>query len=227
MELEKLARELGKAIQKDERYLKLSKCIEANEKDEALNEQMAKIQLLQMTYQKEAQGNPDPEKMQELEKEFNALYNEVMQNENMKNYEAARAEIDEMMNYLVEILALCHRDCAVSTVVNNLAGALACALFAVVNTHSFATANDFRRVYAKLTQTVYRCLSDFVRGKFSHESSVNAVVSKRYRYVCLRSAKSSLVLLALNETQIVFRCKAQHKFAKSNNFFHFFLQQVL
>ena len=107
MELEKLARELGKAIQKDERYLKLSKCIEANEKDEALNEQMAKIQLLQMTYQKEAQGNPDPEKMQELEKEFNALYNEVMQNDNMKNYEAARAEIDEMMNYLVEILALC------------------------------------------------------------------------------------------------------------------------
>lgn len=107
MELEKLARELGKAIQKDERYLKLSKCIEANEKDEALNEQMAKIQLLQMTYQKEAQGNPDPEKMQDLEKEFTALYNEIMQNENMKNYEAARTEIDEMMNYIVGILTLC------------------------------------------------------------------------------------------------------------------------
>ena len=107
MELNKLARELGKAIQKDERYLKLEKCIEANEKDEALNELMAKIQLTQMTYQKEAQGEPEPKKMQELENEFNALYTEVMQNENMKNYEKARAEIDEMMNYIVEILTLC------------------------------------------------------------------------------------------------------------------------
>lgn len=107
MELNKLARELGKAIQKDERYLKLEKCIEANEKDEILNELMAKVQLTQMAYQKEAQGEPDPKKMQELEKEFSTLYNAIMQNENMKNYEAARTEIDEMMNEIVGILTLC------------------------------------------------------------------------------------------------------------------------
>ena len=107
MELNKLARELGKAIQKDERYLNLEKCIEANEKDEILNELMAKVQLTQMAYQKEAQGEGNAEKMQELEKEFSTLYNAIMQNENMKNYEKARAEIDEMMNYIVEILTLC------------------------------------------------------------------------------------------------------------------------
>lgn len=107
MDVNKIARELGKAIQQDERYLKLDKCIKANEQDNALNELMAKIQLTQMSYQKEAQGEANGEKMQELEKEFNALYSEVMQNENMKNYEAARAEIDEMMNYIVELLALC------------------------------------------------------------------------------------------------------------------------
>lgn len=107
MELNKLARELGKAIQKDERYLNLEKCIEANEKDEILNELMAKVQLTQMAYQKEAQGEGNAEKMQELEKEFSTLYNAIMQNENMKNYEKARGEIDEMMNYIVEILTLC------------------------------------------------------------------------------------------------------------------------
>ena len=107
MEVNKIARELGRAIQKDERYLKLEKCIEANEKDEKLNELMAKIQLTQMAYQQAAQAEGNAEKMQELEKEFSGLYNEVMQNENMKNYEAARKEIDDMMNYIIEILTLC------------------------------------------------------------------------------------------------------------------------
>ncbi len=107
MEINKLARELGKAIQKDERYLNLQKCIDANEADTALNELMAKIQLLQVSYQKEAEGEGNAEKLQQFEKEFNQLYAEIMQNENMKRYEEARAQIDEMMNYIVELLALC------------------------------------------------------------------------------------------------------------------------
>ena len=107
MEINKLARELGKAIQKDERYLKLQKCIDENEADTALNERMAKIQLLQAAYQKESEGEGNEEKLQQFEKEFNQLYAEIMQNENMKNYEKSRAEIDEMMNYVIEILTLC------------------------------------------------------------------------------------------------------------------------
>ncbi len=106
MELIKLARELGKAIQADERYLKLEKCIEANEKDAALNELMAKIQFVQTAYQSEAQGEGNAEKLAQYDNEFQQLYAQVMQNENMKNYEEARAEIDKMMNYLVGILAL-------------------------------------------------------------------------------------------------------------------------
>ena len=107
MEIKKLARELGKAIQADERYLNLQKCIEANEADTGLNELMAKIQIVQMAYQKEAQGEGNAEKIAGYEKEFQQLYSEVMQNENMKNYEAARNEIDSMMDYIVELLALC------------------------------------------------------------------------------------------------------------------------
>ena len=107
MDIIKLTRELGREIQKDERYLEIQKCIEANEKDSALCDLMAKVQLTQLSYQKEAQGEANAEKMQEIEKEFNALYAEIMQNENMKNYEKARAEIDEMMNEIVGILTLC------------------------------------------------------------------------------------------------------------------------
>ncbi len=108
MDVIKLTRELGAAIQKDERYLKFAEIREANEKDTELNDLMGKIQLVQMNYQREAsQENPDSQKMGNYELEFNDLYSKFMQNENMVAYEAARKEIDDLMNYIMGILGLC------------------------------------------------------------------------------------------------------------------------
>ena len=108
MSLEKLTRELGKAIQQDERYLAMQKAIEANEKDTALNELMSKIQLIQVSYQHEAsKEEPDEGKMKAYDEEFRSVYTEIMMNENMRNYEMARNELDDLMNYLTGILAMC------------------------------------------------------------------------------------------------------------------------
>lgn len=108
MSLEKLTRELGKAIQQDERYSALQKAIEANEKDTGLNELMSKIQLIQVSYQHEAsKENPDEGKMQAYDEEFRGVYTEIMMNPNMQAYEKARKDIDELMNYLTGILAMC------------------------------------------------------------------------------------------------------------------------
>ena len=54
MELEKLARQLGAAIQQDKVYLDFQEAMKKNEEDAALNELMGKIKLLQMSYQHEA-----------------------------------------------------------------------------------------------------------------------------------------------------------------------------
>ena len=108
MSLEKLTRELGKAIQQDERYLAMQKAIEANEKDTALNELMSKIQLIQVSYQHEAsKEEPDEGKMKAYDEEFLGVYTEIMMNPNMQAYEKARQDIDELMNYLTGILAMC------------------------------------------------------------------------------------------------------------------------
>ena len=108
MSLEKLTRELGKAIQQDERYLAMQKAIEANEKDTALNELMSKIQLIQVSYQHEAsKEEPDEGKMKAYDEEFRGVYTEIMMNPNMQAYEKARQDIDELMNYLTGILAMC------------------------------------------------------------------------------------------------------------------------
>ncbi len=108
MSLEKLTRELGKAIQQDERYSALQKAIEANENDTGLNELMSKIQLIQVSYQHEAsKEEPNEDKMKAYDEEFRGVYSEIMTNPNMQNYEKARREIDELMNYLTGILAMC------------------------------------------------------------------------------------------------------------------------
>ena len=108
MSVIELTRQLGAALQKDERYLAFAAAKEANEKDEALNALMGEIQMIQMNYQMEAsKEEPDSAKMQEFEAEFNAKYEAFMANENMQKYDEARAEVDSMMNYIMQILGLC------------------------------------------------------------------------------------------------------------------------
>ena len=54
MDVIKLTRDLGAAIQQDARYLRFAAAREANEKDPELLDLMGQIQLLQMNYQQEA-----------------------------------------------------------------------------------------------------------------------------------------------------------------------------
>ena len=108
MDIIQMTRELGKAIQQDERYLRFAAVRAENEADAELQTLMGEMQLRQMNYQRESTSEePDQDKLHALEIEFNDLYTKFMENEKMKKYEAARVEIDEMMNYLMGILGLC------------------------------------------------------------------------------------------------------------------------
>lgn len=108
MEIIKLTRELGKAIQADERYAKFVAARETNEKDDELNELIGKMQLIHMSYQHEAsKEDANEQKLTAYEEEFMELREKIMNNQNMIDYEKARMDIDEMMNYIVAILTEC------------------------------------------------------------------------------------------------------------------------
>lgn len=110
MDLIQMARELGAAIQQDERYLNFMQAHEANDKDNELNSLIGKIQLVHMSYNQEAsKDDKDEEKLKALDREFNTLYNEVRCNPNMRRYEKARDEIDALMKEITGILTLCVR----------------------------------------------------------------------------------------------------------------------
>lgn len=108
MDVIELTRQLGAAIQKDERYLAFHEARRVNEADTDLNDLINKIQLIHMSYQHEAaKDDANEEKLQAYDKEFSEVYAAVMANENMQKYEAARKAVDDMMNYLTQILAMC------------------------------------------------------------------------------------------------------------------------
>ncbi|MGN0549643.1 MAG: YlbF family regulator [Acutalibacteraceae bacterium] len=108
MDIIEITRQLGAAIQQDERYLAFHEARRTNEADTDLNDLINKIQLIHMSYQHEAaKDDANEEKLAAYDKEFSEVYEAVMANENMQKYEAARHAVDDMMNEITAILSLC------------------------------------------------------------------------------------------------------------------------
>lgn len=108
MSLESALRELGKEIQADPRFAALQTAAKANDGDEALQQQMQEMQLITLKYQQEAEKGEESsqERIAELQAEYQDLYTKIMEGENMKNYSAAAAEMEQMAQYISGMIGL-------------------------------------------------------------------------------------------------------------------------
>ena len=108
MSLESVLRELGKEIQKDERFSALKAAAAANDADEELQKQMQELQLISLKYQQEMQKGEeaDHDRITEIQGEYQSVYNDIMETENMKNYSAAAAEMEQMAQYISGMIGL-------------------------------------------------------------------------------------------------------------------------
>lgn len=108
MDIIKLTRELGKAIQADSRYVEMQLARQASDEDQWLQEAIGEFNLKRMAISNEAaKPDRDDETMQRLNKEFREVYTRIMQNENMVRYNAAKTEFDAMFQRVTGILGLC------------------------------------------------------------------------------------------------------------------------
>ncbi len=108
MDIIKLTRELGKAIQADSRYIEMQLARQASDEDQWLQEAIGEFNLKRMAISNEAaKPDRDDETMQRLNKEFREVYTQIMQNENMVRYNAAKTEFDAMFQRVTGILGLC------------------------------------------------------------------------------------------------------------------------
>ena len=102
MDVIAIARQLGAAIQQEEAYKKYHEARLANEKDDEFN--LARISLTNEIQKPEEEKSQS--KIEALNTQLQELYTEVMSNENMQKFNAAKQEMDMLTNQITGIIAM-------------------------------------------------------------------------------------------------------------------------
>jgi len=99
MDVIKTARELGKAIQQDERFIRYAKARLANDNDPELQNAIGNFNIKRMELERAAgEEGKDEVAIKVLNEELRKIYGEVMANETMVEYNTAKALLDQMMS---------------------------------------------------------------------------------------------------------------------------------
>ncbi len=102
------ARDLGREIQADERYIKMMTAKQAWEADEYLQNAIGEFNLKRMAINAEAQNEErNEDKLRQLNEELKEIYATITSNENLKVFNEVKQEVDEMVQRITGIITLC------------------------------------------------------------------------------------------------------------------------
>lgn len=105
MDIIALARELGKAIQQEESYIKLHEVQDKADADTELQSLIGEFNLKRMSINNEASKKErDQNKLSQLNTEMREVYSKIMSNENMIAYNSAKEEFDAVANRVLAIV---------------------------------------------------------------------------------------------------------------------------
>lgn len=108
MDMVELAREIGRELQKDDKYLSLQLARQNSDEDEGLQKAIGEFNLKRMAINNEAQKeNRDEETLSRLNAELRTVYADIMKNENMTRYNEAKTELDAVVQRITTIITLC------------------------------------------------------------------------------------------------------------------------
>ena len=100
-----LTRELGHAIQEEEFYKKLNAAKTTADTDETLQALIAIFNQKRVAINNEAcKSDRDEETLRTLNEEMRTVYSQIMSNENMVAYNAAKQEFDHALQRIVAII---------------------------------------------------------------------------------------------------------------------------
>lgn len=101
------ARQLGAVVQTDARYIEYVKAKKANDADDELQRLIGEFNLIRQNLSMESNKEPeevDGEKIKELNSKMQSVYEEIMANENMAMFTAAKQGMDKLMSEINTIL---------------------------------------------------------------------------------------------------------------------------
>ena len=105
MDVIAMARQLGKALQQNEGYLRLMVAQQQNDADETLQALIGKFNLARINLNTELnKTDKDQARVTALNEDVRAVYGQIMDNENMAAYNKAKTEFDDTVDFVMQIL---------------------------------------------------------------------------------------------------------------------------
>lgn len=103
----KLTRELGAAIQADERFKNFTAAKKANDESAELQKLIGDFNLTRMNLDEAMQAEKkDEEKIKEDNEKLRSLYGQIMRSKEMTDYNTAKAELDDVVKQVYGLLEL-------------------------------------------------------------------------------------------------------------------------
>lgn len=108
MDIIEMTRELGKALQQDDRYIAYNLAKQVNDEDAELQADIKKFEELRIEITTEmTKSDKDGDKLQQLDAQVKEVYEKVMANKNMQVFMAAQTALESLVNNMNQIISLC------------------------------------------------------------------------------------------------------------------------
>lgn len=108
MDIIEMTRELGKALQQDDRYIAYNLAKQVNDDDAELQADIKKFEELRIEITTEmTKSDKDGDKLQQLDAQVKEVYEKVMANKNMQVFMAAQTALEALVNNMNQIISLC------------------------------------------------------------------------------------------------------------------------
>jgi cell fate (sporulation/competence/biofilm development) regulator YlbF (YheA/YmcA/DUF963 family) len=99
------ARELGAAIQADERYIQFRDVKSAMDSDETLQAKIGEFNLKRMNMDKILEsGEPNQDAIKALNSDIKEIYADIMADPNMQRYEEAKSDLEMLVSQINTIM---------------------------------------------------------------------------------------------------------------------------
>ncbi|MDE5936677.1 MAG: YlbF family regulator [Ruminococcus sp.] len=108
MDIIEMTRELGKALQADDRYTAYMLAKKANDNDTVLQALISGFENMRLQLNEElAKDDKDTERIKELDERIKFNYKQIMSNKNMMVFSAAQASLEALVDNMNQIITMC------------------------------------------------------------------------------------------------------------------------
>ena len=108
MDIMEMTRELGKAIQQDDRYTAYMLAKQANDEDKELQDDISRFEELRINLGTAmSEEDHDSDKIKELDTEIKALYQKIMKNPKMIVFSGAQQALEKLVSNVQQIISMC------------------------------------------------------------------------------------------------------------------------